>query len=185
MPPPAPASSTPPTRDPYIVDLTSLDDPKPRSLPAPGAKPQSTAEVPAGSPKEDPPTDGVPPILNGFLTWLNAAEEHRVGGSAKAFHLSMQLARCTIPSFPHDSLRRQWERLRASPTLTPTVTHAIPEFVKEHRDVDPKAVAVAQLPAAQAQRANEALGATGQWRLESFRPCPLSGWLQRAMDSYF
>ena len=71
-------------------------------------------------------------MLNGFLTWLNAADDKRVGSLAQAFHLAMQLARCNIPSFPHDSLRHHGEWLRASLPLSPAVAQAIAKFVKSH-----------------------------------------------------
>ena len=76
--------------------------------------------------------DRVPPVLNGFLTWLNAMEDKKVGGLAGAFHLAMQQAGYVVPNFPHDSLRRQWERLWASLPLKPTVTQAVADFDKAH-----------------------------------------------------
>ena len=106
-------------------------------------------------------SDGVPPVLNGFLTWLNAVEDKKVGGLARAFHLAMQLAGCDVPNFPHDSLRRQWERLRASLPLKPTVTQAVADFVKAHPQDDPSVPAVGQGPAVQAQKTNQSMGGRG------------------------
>ena len=34
----------------------------------------------------------VPPVLTGFLTWLNAVDDRWVGGLAWAFHLAIQPA---------------------------------------------------------------------------------------------
>ena len=114
MPPPitTPAVKLPPESP--IVDLTETDEQEAR-VSQPKASEHSSAVVrPHGSRDAGHTLDGVPPVLNGFLTWLNDVDDKRVGGPARAFHLAMQLAGCDVPSFPHDSLRRQWERLRAS-----------------------------------------------------------------------
>ena len=55
-----------------------------------------------------------------------------MGGLARALHLSMQLAGCVIPSFPHDSMQHQWETLRSSLPPTLAVSQAFPEFVTAH-----------------------------------------------------
>ena len=103
--------------------------------------------------------DGVPPVLSGFLTWLNAVDDKKVGSLAYAFHLAMQLAGCDLPNFPHDSLRRQWERLRASLPLRPAVTQAVADFV------DPSVPVAGQHPAVQAQKSNQSTGGrrSGGW----------------------
>ena len=88
--------------------------------------------------------DGVPPVLNGFLTWLNTVDNKKVGGLVCAFHLAMQLAGCDVPNFVHDSLLRQRERLRASLPLRPAVTQAVADFIKAHPQDDPS---VGSLPA--------------------------------------
>ena len=80
---------------------------------------------------------GLPPVRNGFLTWLNAVEDKKVGDLARAFHLATQLAGCDVPNFSHDSLRRQRERLRASVPLKPAVPQAVAHFVKAHPQVTP------------------------------------------------
>ena len=110
-------------------------------------------------------SDGVPPVRNGFLTWLNAVEDKKVGSLARAFHLAMQLAGCDLPNFPHNSLRRQWERLRASLPLTPAVTQAVAHFVKAHPQDDPSVAAAGQGSAVQAQKANQSTGGgdSGGW----------------------
>ena len=95
------------------MDLTGGDDPLISVLPLKTNESLLTqAPVPLNRDTGHTP-DGVPPVLNGFLTWLNTVEDKKVGGLARAFHLAMQLAGCDIPNFQHDSLRRQWERLRA------------------------------------------------------------------------
>ena len=86
-------------------------------------------------------------MLNGFLTWLNVVNDKRLGSLARAFHLTMQLAGCEIPSFPHDSLRHQWERHRASLPLAPAIIQAIAGFVKAHPKDDPSTPAPGQRPA--------------------------------------
>ena len=106
-------------------------------------------------------SDGVPPVLNAFLTWLNAVDDKKVGGLARAFHLAMQLAGCDVPNFPHDSLRRQWERLRASLPLKPTVTQATANVLKAHPQDDPSVPAVGQGPAVHAQKTNQSTGGPG------------------------
>ena len=93
------------------MDLTGADDPVIPALP-PEAGESALIEAAVSVNREaGHASDGVPPVLNGFLTWLNAVEDKKVGGLAQGFHLAMQLAGCDVPNFPHDSLRRQWERL--------------------------------------------------------------------------
>ena len=91
------------------------------------------ARLPARAPRclrlfRTPPP---PTVLNGFLTWLNTVHDKLMGTVARAFHL-MQLAGFVIPSFPHDSMPRQWDKLLSSLPLTPQVSRAISEFVKAH-----------------------------------------------------
>ena len=103
--------------------------------------------------------DGVPPVLNGFLTWLNAVGDKKVGGLARAFHLAMLLAGCDVLSFPHDSLRWQWERLRAS---LPTVTQAGSHVLRQCPPQDDLSIpAVGQSPMVQAQKTNQSTGSRG------------------------
>ena len=92
----------------------------------------------------------------------------------------MQLAGCEIPSFPHDSLPHEWERLRASLPLTPAVTQAIAEFVKAHPQDDPTTRAPGQRPAVQAQKANQVTGgrSSGGWAHSDPAQFPVSCNLQ-------
>ena len=148
-------------RESPIVDLTGADDRVPSVLPVLTSESVSL-DVPALVSHEANRTpDGVPPVLNGFLTWLNTVDDKKVGGLARAFHLAMQLAGCDMPNFPHDSLRRQWERLWASLPLRPAVTHAVADFVKAHRQDDPSVPAAGQHPALQAQKSNPSTGNRG------------------------
>ena len=73
----------------------------------------------------------------------------------------MRLAGCEIPSFPHDTLRHQWEWLRASLPLAPAVARAIAEFVKSHPQDAPSTTNPRQGPAVQAQKTNQSLGSKG------------------------
>ena len=98
--------------------------------------------------------DGAPLVLNGFLTLLNAVDDKLVGNLVWPFHLAMQFAGCDVPIFPHESLRRQCKRLRASLPLKPAVTQAIADFVKAHPQNDPFVPAAGQGPAVQAQKGN-------------------------------
>ena len=147
MPPPSTAPAAKPPPESPIVDLTGADDPViPALQPKAGESVliEATASVNC---EADHASDGVPLVLNGFLTRLNAVEDKKVGGLARAFHLAMQLAGCDVPNFPHDSLRRQWERLRASLPLKPNVTQAVADFVKAYPQDDPSVPAVDQGPA--------------------------------------
>ena len=154
MPPPAATPMWKSLRESPIVDLTGTDDPVPPASPVPVSEPVSTDVTAPVKRKTGRTLDGVPPVLNGFLTWLNTVDDKKVGGLARAFHLAMQLAGCDVPNFPHDSLRRQWERLRASLPLRPTITQAVADFVKAHPHDDPSVPAAGQHPAVQAQKSN-------------------------------
>ena len=88
-----------------IVDLTGLEDPEPRA-PQPGIKDLLVLAAGTHGPRDaGNAPKGAPPLLNGFLTWLNAVDDTRVGSLVWAFYFTMQIAGCEIPSFPHDSLR--------------------------------------------------------------------------------
>ena len=152
MPPPAATATARCPRQSPIVDLTGADDPVPSVSPVPtsGSMPLDVA-APV-SPETDRTPDGVPPVFRGFLTWLNTVDDKKVGGLAHAFHLAMQLAAYDVPYFPHDSLRRQWESLRASLPLRPVVTKAVADFVKAHPQDDPSVPAAELHPAVQAQK---------------------------------
>ena len=84
---------------------------------------------------------------------------------SEALVVDLKLAGCIIPSFPHDSLRHQWEKLRSSPPLTPAVTQAIADFVKAHPQDSKSVPAPGQGPAVQAQKANRSMGSrnSGGW----------------------
>ena len=154
MPPPtATPTGRPPPESP-IVDLTGADDPVISALPPKASESALTEATVSMNCEMDHAPDGVPPVLNGFLPWLNAVEDKKVGGLARALHLAMELAGCDVPNFPHDSLRRQWERLRDSLPLKPTVTQAVADFVKAHPQDDPSVPAVSQSPAVEAQKTN-------------------------------
>ena len=147
------------------MDLTGADD---LVIPALQSKARESALIEAAASmnrEAGHASDGVPPVPNGFLTWLNTVEHKKVGGLARAFHLAMQVAGCNVPNFPHDSLLRQWERLRASLPLKPTVTQAVADFVKAHPQDDPSVPAAGQGPAVQAQKTNQSTGgrAAGGW----------------------
>ena len=114
------------------MDLTGTDDRAPSASPMPTSEFQSLDVTVLVNRKVGRAPDSVPPVLNGFLTWLNTADDKKVGGLAGAFHLARQLAGSDVPSFPHDSLRRQWERLRASLPLRAAVTQAVADFVQTH-----------------------------------------------------
>ena len=143
------------------MDLTGTEDPVPLVSPLPTSESVSLDVTAPVSREANRTPDGVPPVLNGFLTWLNTVNDKKVGGIACAFHLAMQLAGCDVPNFPHDSLRRQWERLRASLPLRPAVTQAVADFVKAHPQDDPSVPAAGQEPAAQAQKSNQCTGSRG------------------------
>ena len=137
-----------------IVDLTGADD-----LVISASVPKASESAPneatfSESRDTGHAPNGVPPVLNGFLTGPNVVKDKKVGGLARAFHLTMQLAGCDVPNFPHDSVR-PWERLRAFLPLKPTVTQAVVDFVKAHPQDDPSVPAVGQSPAVQAQKTNE------------------------------
>ena len=134
MPPLVVAPTVRPLPEFPIVDLTGLKDPQPRA-PQPGLKGLPVLTEGTHAPRNA--CEGAPLVLNGFLTWLNAIDDKQVGSLVRAFHLTMQLAGCEIPSFPHDSLRHEWGRLRASLPLAPAATQAIAEFVKAHPQDDP------------------------------------------------
>ena len=137
MPPPA---ATPVARSPRespIVDLTGADNPVPSVSLVPTIEPVSLDVTTPVSRKANRTPDGVPPVLNGCLTWLNTVDNKKVGGLARAFHLAMQLAGCGVPNSPDDSLRRQCKRLRASLPFKPAVTRAVADFVKAHPQDDP------------------------------------------------
>ena len=144
-----------------IVDLTETDEQEARVSQPKASEHSSAAVRPHGSRDARHTPDGAPPVLNRFLTCLNAVYDKRVGGLVRAFHLAMQLAGCDVPSFPHDSLRRKWERLRASLPLKPAVTQGIAVFVKAHPQNGPSVPAAGQGPAVQAQKANQATGGRG------------------------
>ena len=65
----------------------------------------------------------------------------------RAFHLAMHLAGCDVPNFPHDSMRRQWQCLRASLPLKLAATQAVADFIKAHPRNDPSVLAAGQGPA--------------------------------------
>ena len=104
------------------MDLTGADDPVPSASPVPTSESVSVDVTAPANREASRNPDGVPPVFNGFLTWLNTVDDKKVGGLARGFYLAMQLAGCTVPNFPHDSLRRERERLRASLPLRPAVT---------------------------------------------------------------
>ena len=83
----------------------------------------------------------------------------------RAIHLTMQLARCGIPSFPQDSLRHQWEQLRGSFPLTPAVTQAIAGFVKARPQDGTTTLSPRQRPAVQARNTTPTMGSrtSGGW----------------------
>ena len=122
----------------------------------------------------------VPPVLNGFLTWLNMVDDQNLGGLARAFHLAMQLAGCNVPNFPHDALRRQWERLRASLPLRPAVTQVVAALYKAHPQDDPSVPAAGHQPAVQAQKSNQSTGSRGSggWAHSDPAPFPVGCNLQ-------
>ena len=170
MPPPNATPTAKPPQETPIVDLTGADDPVISALPLKASESVLT-EAPVSVNRDTGLTpDGVPPVVNGFLTWLNAVEDKKVGGLACAFHLAMQLVGCDVPNFPHDSLRRQWERLRASLPLKPTVTQAVADFVKAHPQDDPFVPAAGQSPAVQAQKINQSMGSRSSGGLGALRP---------------
>ena len=147
MPPPVVAPTVRPLPQSHIVDLTGLEDPEPQA-PQPGLKLLPVLTEGTRSPRgAGNAPEGALLVLNGFLIGLNTVDDKRVGSVARAFHLSMQLAGCEIPSFPLDCLRYRWERLRASCPLVPAVTHAIAEFVTAHPQDDPSTLATGQPPA--------------------------------------
>ena len=161
MPPPIAAPTVRPLPESPIFDLTGLKDPEPQA-PQPSLKdlPILTQGPHASPPRFSECPEGAPPVLNGFLTRLNAFDDKPVGSLARAFHLTMQLAACEIPKFLHDFLRHQWELLRASLPLAPVVTKVIAEFAKAHPQGDPSTPAAGQHLALQAQKTNQATGSS-------------------------
>ena len=152
------------------MDLTEIDEQE-AQVSQPKASEHSSAAVRRhGSRNAGHTPDGAPPVLNGFLTWLNAMDDKRVGGLARAFHLAMQLAGCDVPTFPNNSLRRQWECLRASLPLKPAVTQAIADFIKAHPQNDPSVPPTGQGPAVQARKANQATRGRGSGGWAHFDP---------------
>ena len=136
MPLPVVNSTARPPQESPIVDLTGIDNLLIPALPLnTSASAPADATVPVNR-EAGHTSDGLPSVLNGFLTWLHAMDDRKVGGLAGAFHLALQLARCDVPNLPNDSQWRQWERLRASLPLRPTVTHAVADFIKAHRQND-------------------------------------------------
>ena len=132
MPPPAPAPVAKPLPESPIVDLTGPEDPE-RQTPQSGVTDFPVLPEGTHGPRDARSASEVsPPVSNGFFTGLNAVDDQQLGTLAQAFHLTMQLAGCKMPSFTHDILRHQWERLRASLPLAPAVAQAIAEFVKCH-----------------------------------------------------
>ena len=112
FPVPNAAPTAKPPQDSPIIDLTGADDPLISALP-PKARESVLKEATVSVNRDTGHApNGVPPVLNGLLTWMNALEDKKVGGLARAFHLAMQVAVCDVPNFPHDSLRWQRERLR-------------------------------------------------------------------------
>ena len=179
---PLPAA-TPVSKSPWessIIDLTGTDDPVPSASPMPARESLSLDATAPVNRETGRTPDALPLVLNGFLTLLNTADKKKVGGLARAFHLAMQLAGCGVPNFPHDSLRRQWERLRASLPLRPTVTQAVAYFVKAHPQDDPSVPAAGQHPAVQAHKSNQSTGSRRSgggliliWQISSGLQCPM------------
>ena len=143
------------------MDLTGTDDPVSSVSPVPTSESVSLDVTAPVSREAICTPDGVPPMLNGFLTWLNTVDDKKVWGPARAFHLAIQLAGCDVPNFPHDSLRRQWEHLRASLLLRPAVTQTVVDLVKAHPQDDPSVPAAGQHPAVEAQKSNQSTGGRG------------------------
>ena len=164
-----------------ILDLTSLENPEPQA-------PQSSAKdlpVLAGETHGPRNTRSAPeaPVLNGFLTWLNDVDDKAVGSLTRAFYLTMQLAECDVSSFPQDSVRHLWERLRASLPLAPVVAQAIAEFVKSHPQHVPSAAAPGQSAAVQTQKTNHSTGSRGLWGVGPLRSRLVPRELRCAVDS--
>ena len=85
--------------------LTGVDDATIPALPPKAGESALTEAAVSVNREAGHAFDGVPPVLNGFLTCFNAVEAMKLGGLARAFHLAMQLAGYVVPNFPHDSLR--------------------------------------------------------------------------------
>ena len=100
--------------------------------------------------------DGVP--LNGFLMWLQTADNKKVRGLARAFHFAMQPAGCDVHNFSRYSLRRQWEHLRASLPSRPAVTQAVAHCVKASPQEDLALQAAGQHPAVPPPKTNPSTG---------------------------
>ena len=154
MPPPTAAPVAQPLPESPIVDLTGLDDMEPRALRSGATDLPILAGGTPGPHDVGSASEVSPPVLNGFLTWLNTVDDKKVGSPARAFHLNMQLAGCEIPGFPHDSLRHESEWLRASLSLAPVVAQAIAEFVKSHPQDAPSTTTPKQGLVVQAQKTN-------------------------------
>ena len=115
MPPPITTQALKLPPESPIVDLTETDE-QMAQVSHLKARDHSSVDVrPHGSRDGGHTPDGAPPVLNGFLTCLNAVDDKPVAGLVRAFHLARQLAGCDVPSFPHDSLRRQWLRAHVAP----------------------------------------------------------------------
>ena len=104
MPPPVATPTTKRPRKSPILDLTGADDPLISALPLKTTESLSADATFQVNLEESRTPDGVPPVLNGFLTWVNTVDDKKVGCLGSAFHLAMQLAGCNVPNFPHDSL---------------------------------------------------------------------------------
>ena len=76
-----------------IVDPTGADDPVIPALPPKAGESALTKAIVSVNRETGHASDGVPPVLNGFLTWLNALDDKKVGGRVR---------------FDFTGLRAQW-----------------------------------------------------------------------------